>query len=1659
MCALSFVSRRRLAASVLIASCSFSSALAAAPVIESAVVVGAVGSESTLTVHVRCADAVAAAKSVAVTGSDGAPLAFTPAAESPVSLRLILSIRTKDTDFRVVAPGVDRTLPVPPMFFCRDSYAIPDGMEKTFPLRLRFTQRLDARQKPPRLSFVPEIPGALVHIDGHDLVITGELPTRRTLAIRFESDLLSADGRIFKAGEIVHAEIGSRPAGASFVFTEGVLSPNGSLGVPLNICNLSKAKVRVTSLAPENLVAALHGSEVRDKLMEDVAEKEVVFRTPPDRVEERLFDIRTSADKTGAPVRGVRMLTLTCERFEDDYSWENSTQSFVTVTDLAITPKIDGDDATTTVWVSGISTGEPVAGAEVVVRNAQNRVLARATTDASGIAKLAAPGGWLVTASKGDDFSYLKLDRAGLVSEEQAGARHGIRAGSSSTALLYADRGVHRGGDTIRLTALPRTAKDDALPAVPMAFTLIRPDGRVHATVLAKPGAGGFYSADFALPSDAPYGRYEATFGLPGANTTLERLALPVSAFEPLRLNTTLTPAPTSAKASRQGRELPLFAGAAPALKLNSRYRFGSPAAGLPSQVAMRLEPASVAFAAFPGFVFGYENEAEGLLLPSFMTPLDDKGERETQVALTSPPGVRTLGCTANVTEPGSRTDTAYSRVLWINAASVPGIAVPAEAPAVGKPFRFEIALATAEGKPAAPAEVRVVAERVVENWTLQRDRGSMLWRRTEEYAPAGEATVGGATFRDAKATAEFVFAGPGEHRLIATTADGARTVRTVYVSGAGAVAPGAAPHVVKLRPQKDSAKPGETVPVVVEAPFPGEALLTLESDTVIESRVVRLNGDKDTVSVTVPGSARGSVWVSLSEVRPLEANRPEWRPHLATGRAEIVVSHAERRLGVSVEAPAKAAPGTKVPVVVRVAGAKGSPVAVHCWAVDTGVLDITGYKTPDAYARFLGPRDSAVKSATTYDDLIPDFTRKLERIGAGDGAGVYRGNGMKNRKPVALVWSGIAMTDADGVLKLDPVMPDLDGEMRWMAVAAQDDRYGSAEKITRLSHPVILETSSPVFLAPGDRPEIPVALFNNTGAPVTVRLATSASGVSIEGALPESVTLPADGKPWRGVLKVRAGDTGDTASLSVVATGDFEGGRVASKLPLNLRAATPLVTRATAVELKPGSAVALKTLTKDFAAGSRTTLRVAPGSSALVPGLLTALVDYPYGCVEQTSSRMLALAAAGAAYGLPGADAGDAAKERVIALLRMGVDRLSLHRRSDGGLSYWADSGSSDPEGSRLAGEALIAARAAGVAVDDGFVRSLAEYLRRQLYRPETGSTDQAALCATLTGLGFEETNRIRWLTENAGGLTAPSVGRLALAKARAGDRTAAAALLLGEESRLLPAASLTRGRRFVSSVVDDAAVLDAYDAVSPGSPVAALYASTLSAMATERLNTLEQAALVGALARRSAVTPPVSGKPDVVYDDGVSPKVTATGTSRAGLDVTKPLVLKNRGDAPAIVVATTTGTVSGVATDATASGLSIRREYFDGVSGEPVDFSKPLRVGASLRVLLTLRSADASLPVPDVAVSDLFPACFEAEGRRPEEFDRRYDSGSRYDRGELREDRALAFVTVGREIKLEYRVRVVSAGRFALPPAQASSMYRPDVGALGEKGEIVVE
>ncbi|MEP6956212.1 MAG: alpha-2-macroglobulin family protein, partial [Chthoniobacterales bacterium] len=666
-----------------------------------------------------------------------------------------------------------------------------------------------------------------------------------------------------------------------------------------------------------------------------------------------------------------------------------------------------------------------------------------------------------------------------------------------------------------------------------------------------------------------------------------------------------------------------------------------------------------------------------------------------------------------------------------------------------GAPLPIELIAVHPDGKPLErPVGARIRLTRIT--WQTNRFAAAgdtaefeskpqleVLWERELPTVPGA-----GADRKPASATlADAVADKPGAYLLEAIGKDaGSHEVLTSMafdVSGAAETDWNYRnPYTIDLIADKDSYEPGQTATLLVKTPIAGDALVSVERDRVLRSFVVPLAGNAPTVQVPIAATDGPNVFVSVMLLRgandsPRKVKAPEYR----IGYANLKVARPKDKLTVEVR-PAKPAslPKDTVQIDAEVKDHNGQPspnAEVTLYAVDEGVLSLTGYQTPDPLAFFQQPHGLSVSTSLTLETLLredaaeSDFANKGYLVGDGKG-GAGPLDGLRKNFIACPFWTGTGRTDAQGRLQVEFKAPDSLTRYRVIAVAATKlSQFGAGESSFEVNKPIMVESAIPAFANVGDKITLRAVVHNTTDFGGKAELLLELDGTARAGKTSEQFSLGAqeskaidlpievvamgEGK-WRWAVKFVATD--GTAEL-----------RDELEATIKVAHPAPLIRQVQTGRVEGETGELLRISDPQIAEGtgevtvSLTNTRVGELGEAV-----RQLLHYPYGCVEQTTSSLLPWLTVRDLRGtLPELAKSD---EEIAEAINGGVRLLLTMQTSGGGLSYWP--GGNEPMlwGSSYGALALTLAKKQGFAVPEEEYKRLLKYLSDQLRGTSTDAT-----------------------------------------------------------------------------------------------------------------------------------------------------------------------------------------------------------------------------------------------------------------------------------------------------------------------------------------------
>ena len=490
--------------------------------------------------------------------------------------------------------------------------------------------------------------------------------------------------------------------------------------------------------------------------------------------------------------------------------------------------------------------------------------------------------------------------------------------------------------------------------------------------------------------------------------------------------------------------------------------------------------------------------------------------------------------------------------------------------------------------------------------------------------------------------------------------------------------------------------------------------------------------------------------------------------------------------------------------------------------------------------------------------------------------------------------------------------------------------------------------------------------------------------------------------------------------------------------------------------DLEPGQTFTFDAAVFDgLAPGATATLAAGPVAELNVPGLLAGLDQYPYGCAEQLSSRLLPLlyfADVAAALHL-------SQGENLDARIDTAVQDILAHQGAEGGFGLWGP-GSGDLWLDAFVTDVLSRARAQGHAVPERALARALSNLRNQVNYAadfDRGGEGLAYALMVLAREGAAAIGDLRYYADvKAGDFATPAaMAQLGLALSLYGDQPRADALFARADSAIriaLDQPARQDWRPDYGSPLRDAAIVLALSAQA-------------GSQAVDRAALAARMAAGGDLSTQEAAWTLVAAHALLQGAGGTA--LTLNGTPVTGPLVhladaasLQPMAVANAGQATTSLTVTTFGIPTEPA-PAGGNGYAIARRYVT-LAGEPVD---PARVAVGTRLVAVLEIQPFAAGAARLMVNDPLPAGFEIDnpslisvGTIPA-LDA-LGTEANVSHAEFRQDRFLAALDRqdATPFRLAYVVRAISPGTFHHPAPSVEDMYRPEFRAQGAAGTVVI-
>jgi len=1355
--------------------------------------------------------------------------------------------------------------------------------------------------------------------------------------------------------------------------------------------------------------------------------------------------------------------------YDEDYDWEqrdnpchssyyNSSRSIkqnVIASDLGLIAK-RGGDGSTVIFVNDLRTTQPASGVQLELYDFQQQVIGTTTTGADGKAIITSKKiPFVLLAKSGNQRGYLKLNDGESLSLSNFDVG-GERVDRGLKGFLYGERGVWRPGDSLYLTFLLED-KLKLLPANhPVVFELVNPQGQVTNRLVRSNSKNGFYNFATATSADDPTGNWLGRVKVGGTEFTK---ALKIETVKPNRLKINLDFGVDKLTASNNN-----ISG-----NLQVNWLHGAPGKNLKAEFEVVLSKSQTKFERYPDFAFDdptIDFYSESQTVFEGYTNEEGKAIVNTSLRVSeAAPGKLNAVFRGKVFEESGNFSIDRFSIPYYPYNSFTGLRLP-----LGDKrgmlltdtlHRAEVVTVDAEGKAVSRDNIEMSLYKVEWRWWWDNSESNanyMSGRYSRPIKTGRIQTVNG------KGHWDFKIDYPEWGRFFVKAYDpvsGHSTGKFVYIDWPGWAgrARGNASGATMLSFSSD--KPiyniGEKANLVIPGSGQGRALVSIESGSrVLQTYWVDTQNGDNQFAVDITAEMTPNVFIHTTLLQP-HSQTVNDLPIRMYGVIPIQVEDPKTHLEPEISMPEVLEPGKEV--VIKVSEKNNRKMTYTLAVVDEGLLDLTKFTTPDAWQRFYAREALGVKTWDLYDQVMGAFGGRIERllaIGGDDEMGGKEDDSKANRfKPVVKFFGPITLDGRSNEHRF--VMPQYIGSVKTMLVAGYEGAYGKTDKATPVRKPLMVLATMPRVLGPEEKLKLPITLFTMEKGIRDVKVEVKVTGpLTLPNGNSKTVNMNGNTDLTTDFDLAVKSETGFAKVEVIVSSGNYKSTDV---IDIEIRNPNPPVTKVQDNFVAAGKSWTATVAPIGVVGTNSATLEVSSLPPVNLGQRLRYLLNYPYGCIEQTTSSVFPQLYLDQVMVIS-----ESEKSKMQTNVKAAIERLRLFVTRDGGFAYWPGGDDSDSWGSTYAGHFLVEASAKGYFVPNDMLKRWKKYQKdkAQSWRPgkeyERSELIQAYRLYSLALAGSPELSAMNRLRES-NGISASAKWMLAAAYIKAGQPEAGKSLIANVSTNVTPYSEMAY--TYGSDLRDKAIILETLLMLNEKTKgfellkeISAALSNSNSWMSTQTLAWSLKA--VGSFAS-------MEQKGNIKFTYTFNGKEVTASTELPVAQIQLPidqvksssLQFSNNGAGSLYVSVIQGGVPARGAEEDEESNLKMSISYTD-TKGNLID---PVQLMQSQEFIATVTVANPGLrgTYKNLALNQIFPSGWEINNLRLEEVEDRL-SGDVPTYQDIRDDRVYTYFDLAPNQRKTFKVLLTAsyAGSYYLPAVSCEAMYDRAIYTR-KKGSVV--
>ncbi len=1119
-------------------------------------------------------------------------------------------------------------------------------------------------------------------------IISSEFQPNTTYKLTLKKGLKTY--RELKEDQHYTLKSGDRKKSILFNSDKTYISNVGELG--FSSVNVDSATVIVERLLDENLRYFMnfdHGNIANvDAYTKELFSKKISLNNQKNQIVKQKFSLKELTPKLPY---GVYKISFHYDEVVDREVKERSASKVLFLSDLGISVDLAKEQAFVTVL--SLSTAKPISKAEVELYGKNNDLIATARTNKDGVAIIekkgllkANPKGIVVKTAQ--DKNFLSLN----TSIDSPSPSEILKNKERFKAYVYFQSNILRPAS--KINALITVKDRDFISAnkLPIKVVLKELEGKTVYEKVYHTDEYGLIEFYYQLEKEDRTGEYllEAFLG----KNKIGSKRLKVEAFMPPKIENHIA---TNKEIYSLHEPIEL--------NISSAYLFGAPASGLHGSVKLSSHPVDFVAKAYKDYSFANHNlnekNTQSYLESSEEFTLDKEGKQavvlSTNITQTVP---SILEAMINVTiMDDTQPVSSYKRVKIYPYHEMVGIKLNKSSFEKGQKLEGKAILIDPFSQKPIKRKLYAVVKKIT--WQYNYSDGEYNWQKESQTVDNFSLNANKSFSRDIADNGDYVieiYDRLGGHSASASF--------DVWWWSYSNISPKNDLKSVEINLEDRLYNRGEYLDISIRSPIlEGQLFLTIESDKVEMYKHIELQKGVAKVRLPIEVEMKRGLHIHATAYRPSNSSS-KLIPFRAMGYKFVKPNRDAHKIKVSIEAPKESKSKTTLTLKLHT----NKPAKVLVSIVDRGILQLVDQKKPEIFKFFNDPADKKLSYYDLYDQLNSYIAEgRLISFGAGDILAKRQKHlppDLGKRVKPFMLWSGLVdLSSKEKELNIE--IPEFNGRASIVAIAVNKTDIGVEEKDIIIKDELMLKPSYPKYLLAGDTVEVPLRIFNTTKASKTVNLSSKLSSNLAFTLKEDSITIPANSsKVVEAMLYANEVGKGE-----IVLYGD-DGKEVVSK----------------SVELPILSPYAISTKTFKGISNKRESF-TAPTeysdakvyltlSNNLVGALradLKYLVGYPYGCAEQTSSKLSAMHYAKAFFN------NDSLLRESKNFIRQGIKKLQNMQNYYGEFYYWEDGTEVNAYASLYAAQTLLELQRDGTEMPEEFVNKTIKMLKHISQKDES--------------------------------------------------------------------------------------------------------------------------------------------------------------------------------------------------------------------------------------------------------------------------------------------------------------------------------------------------